>query len=114
MKETVFFLQMFSDYMPPEELKSYLDQAAVVSAQVDASARRVEITVFSEQYMPNRVLQQVSRDLMQLYGLPRLDPKECLASSGQGFTLRVTPSIWMSEPLAEVLCIIPWEKETND
>lgn len=49
--------------------------------------------------------------LMQLYGLPRLDPKECLASSGQGFTLRVTPSIWMNEPLCEVLCIIPWNKE---
>ena len=49
--------------------------------------------------------------LMQLYGLPRLDPKDCLAAAGQGFTLRVTPSIWMSEPLAEVLCMIPWEKE---
>lgn len=49
--------------------------------------------------------------LMQLYGLPRLDPKDCLANPGQGFTLRVTPSIWMSEPLAEVLCMIPWEKE---
>ena len=52
--------------------------------------------------------------LMQLYGLPRLDPKDCLAAAGQGFTLRVTPSIWMSEPLAEALCMIPWEKETND
>ena len=49
--------------------------------------------------------------LMQLYGLPRLDPKDCLTAPGQGFTLRVTPSIWMSEPLAEALCIIPWEKE---
>ena len=49
--------------------------------------------------------------IMQLYGLPRLDPKDCLANPGQGFTLRVTPSIWMSEPLAEVLCIIPWERE---
>lgn len=49
--------------------------------------------------------------LMQLYSLPRLDPKECLANPGQGFTLRVTPSIWMSEPLAEALCIIPWEDE---
>ena len=49
--------------------------------------------------------------LMQIYGLPRLDPKDCLAAAGQGFTLRVTPSIWMSEPLAEALCIIPWEKE---
>ncbi len=49
--------------------------------------------------------------LMQLYSLPRLEPKECLASAGQGFTLRVTPSVWMNEPLAEALCIIPWEKE---
>ena len=49
--------------------------------------------------------------LMQLYALPRLEPKDCLAAAGQGFTLRVTPSIWMSEPLAEALCIIPWEKE---
>lgn len=49
--------------------------------------------------------------LMQIYALPHLDPKECLAAAGQGFTLRVTPSIWMSEPLAEALCIIPWEKQ---
>lgn len=53
--------------------------------------------------------------LMQLYSLPRLDPKDCLAAAGQGFTLRVTPSIWMNEPLAEALCVIPWEREsTND
>ncbi len=49
--------------------------------------------------------------LMQLYSLPRLEPKECLASPGQGFTLRITPSIWMNEPLAEALCILPWNKE---
>ncbi len=48
--------------------------------------------------------------LMQLYSLPRLDPKDCLAAAGEGFTLRVTPSVWMSEPLAEALCVIPWEK----
>ena len=52
--------------------------------------------------------------LMQLYSLPRLDPKDCLAAPGQGFTLRVTPSIWMNEPLAEALCMIPWEKDTQD
>lgn len=50
--------------------------------------------------------------LMQYYSLPRLEPKDCLASPGQGFTLRVTPSVWMSEPLAEALCIIPWENRT--
>lgn len=49
--------------------------------------------------------------LMQLYSLPRLEPKDCLVAPGQGFTLRVTPSIWMNEPLAEALCVIPWEKK---
>ena len=49
--------------------------------------------------------------LMQLYSLPRLQPKDCLAAAGQGFTLRVTPSVWMNEPLAEALCMIPWEKK---
>lgn len=52
--------------------------------------------------------------LMQLYSLPRLDPKDCLAAPGNGFTLRVTPSIWMNEPLAEALCIIPWEKNEQE
>lgn len=52
--------------------------------------------------------------LMQLYSLPRLDPKDCLAAPGNGFTLRVTPSVWMNEPLAEALCIIPWEKDDED
>ena len=52
--------------------------------------------------------------LMQLYSLPRLDPKDCLAAPGNGFTLRVTPSVWMNEPLCEALCIIPWEKEDQD
>ena len=49
--------------------------------------------------------------LMQLYSLPRLDPKDCLTAAGQGFTLRITPSIWMNEPLCEALCIIPWKRE---
>lgn len=52
--------------------------------------------------------------IMQLYSLPRLDPKDCLAAPGNGFTLRVTPSIWMNEPLAEALCVIPWEKKNED
>lgn len=52
--------------------------------------------------------------IMQLYSLPRLDPKDCLAAPGNGFTLRITPSVWMNEPLAEALCMIPWEKEKQE
>ena len=60
MKETVFFLQMFSDYTPPEELKSCLDQAAVVSAEVDPASRHVGVAVFSENYISNRLLDRKS------------------------------------------------------
>ena len=49
--------------------------------------------------------------ILQAYGLPQLPVSECTAQPGEGFTLRVTPSVWMREPKAEVLCIIPWEKE---
>ena len=49
--------------------------------------------------------------LMALYGLPELPMREWVTSDGAGFTLRVTPSVWMREPKAEALCAIPWEKD---
>ena len=49
--------------------------------------------------------------LMAAYGLPQCDPKEWVSSDGAGFTLRVTPSVWMREPKAEALCAIPWKEE---
>lgn len=49
--------------------------------------------------------------LMMAYALPRLEMSDCTAESGEGFTLRVTPSIWMREPVAEALCAIPWKQE---
>ncbi len=51
--------------------------------------------------------------LLMAYALPRLEMQECTAESGNGFTLRITPSIWMREPVAEVLCVIPWEKSAE-
>lgn len=46
--------------------------------------------------------------IMTAYGLPRLSMREWAADSGCGFTLRVTPELWMREPVAEALCAIPW------
>lgn len=51
--------------------------------------------------------------IMAAYGLPRTEMKEWLTAPGCGFTLRVTPSVWMREPVAEALCAIPWQKETK-
>lgn len=49
--------------------------------------------------------------LMMAYALPKLDMSDCVANAGNGFTLRITPSLWMREPVAEALCMIPWEKK---
>jgi alpha-ribazole phosphatase len=49
--------------------------------------------------------------IMAAYGLPRGDMKQWVTNSGSGFTLRITPSVWTREPVAEALCAIPWESE---
>ena len=49
--------------------------------------------------------------LMMAYALPKLEMSDCVAESGNGFTLRITPSVWMREPVAEALCMIPWKAE---
>ncbi len=49
--------------------------------------------------------------ILAAYGLPRLEMREWAADSGCGFALRITPELWMREPVAEALCAIPWEKE---
>ncbi len=49
--------------------------------------------------------------LMMAYALPKLSMGDCVVNPGHGFTLRITPSIWMREPVAEALCIIPWQED---
>ena len=49
--------------------------------------------------------------IMTAYGLPRLSMREWAADSGCGFTLRITPELWMREPVAEALCAIPWSPD---
>ncbi len=73
MTEKTLFLNMFSDYEPPEPLKSALSQAAISTADIDASRRRIGMTVESEQYIPQRLLEQAEREICPLYGLNRLD-----------------------------------------
>lgn len=49
--------------------------------------------------------------ILMAYALPRLEMSDCVAAAGNGFTLRVTPSVWAREPVAEALCMIPWKRE---
>ena len=73
MKEQVFFLNMFPDYAPPEELKTALSQAAICAADIDPMRKWVSVAVHSPNYIPARLLQQVSREICDSYGLNRLE-----------------------------------------
>ena len=72
MNEQVFFLNMFPDYAPPEVLLPVLSQAAIVAADIDPERRAVDVVVHSENYIPQRLLDQAAREIRELYGLSGL------------------------------------------
>ena len=45
--------------------------------------------------------------IMAAYALPRAEMSAWGTESGCGFTLRVTPSVWMREPVAEAVNYVP-------
>ena len=93
MGEQIRFLNMFSEYQPPEPLNSALSQAALVAADIDPATRRVTVSVHSPSYIPQRLLDQAAEDICDVYGLRelvitathptdqlnRIDPEELMA-----------------------------------
>ena len=73
MSERTCFLNMFSDYEPPEALKSALLQAAIVAADLNPAARMVSVVVHSEGYIPQRLLDQAAKEICEAYGLNRME-----------------------------------------
>ena len=73
MGEQIAFLNMFSEYQPPEPLNSVLSQAAVVAADVDPASRYISAVIHSNRYIPKRLLTQVSEDICAIYGLRDMD-----------------------------------------
>ena len=63
------FLHMFSDYEPPEALKSALSQAAIVAADIDPNDRSIQVALSCDTYIPARLLELVSKDLREIYHL---------------------------------------------
>ncbi|MGI6263886.1 MAG: histidine phosphatase family protein [Acutalibacteraceae bacterium] len=45
--------------------------------------------------------------LMAAYALPRAPMHEWAAENGGGFTLRITPTLWLREPVAEAIETLP-------
>ncbi len=73
MKQPIFFLNMFPDYAPPEELKKALSQAAIVAADIDPARGSVDIAIHAPAYISRRKLEDVSDDLRSAYGLRQLE-----------------------------------------
>ncbi len=72
MGEKTYFLNMFSDYEPPESLKDAISQAAIVAADLNPSARKINMVICCDQYIPKKQLDSVSRDICELYDLKTL------------------------------------------
>ena len=73
MSNTTYFLNMFSDYEPPEALESVLSQAAIVAADLDTQRRMVAVCIHSEAYIPQRVLNEVASQVAKVYDLAALE-----------------------------------------
>ena len=69
MQERIPFLNMFSLYEPPEMLKTVLSQVAIVAANIDPQTRVVAVDAYSERYISKKLLDQVSVDRCNIYGL---------------------------------------------
>ncbi len=71
MGKTVYFLDMFSDYHPPE--LELLAQAEVVAADVMPAAGRVFMRIHSENYIPRQALIHAQQEICRVYGLRSLE-----------------------------------------
>ena len=69
MNKDIFFLNMFSEYQPPERLLPALAQAAISAADIDPASRRVDVEVVFDRYVPQRELEQISLDIADIYAL---------------------------------------------
>ena len=68
MSEQVFFLSMFPDFVPPEDLQGVLSQAVIAAADIDPETHCVSVALYSEHYIPGRCIEQLQRDIAVIYG----------------------------------------------
>ena len=72
MKEQIHLLNMFSQYQPSEPLARVLSQTAICAADIDPAARRVTVQVRSDTYIPQRQIDEISKDICEIYNLREL------------------------------------------
>ena len=69
MNDQVLFLNMFSEIQPPEELKEVLSQAVVSAADIDPEEGSVSVRIFTKQYIPTRLIDEIRDQVISCYGL---------------------------------------------
>ncbi len=52
--------------------------------------------------------------LLSIYGLPQAKPFDWAMDDGCGFSIRIMPSLWMRDKVAEVYSRLPYEKEKDE
>ncbi|MCD7755955.1 MAG: PolC-type DNA polymerase III, partial [Firmicutes bacterium] len=73
MAENILFLNMFSDYAPPEPLKRVLSQAAISAAELDPAGRRIHVVIHSPEYISRKWLDLAALDIREIYGLQKME-----------------------------------------
>ena len=73
MNEKIQFLNMFSDYEPPESLHEAISQAAILAADLSMEERVISLSLECPVYLPGRVWEDVSREISSIYGLRKLE-----------------------------------------
>ena len=73
MGESVSFLSMFSEYMPPEALKCVLSQAVICAADIDSVGRKLTVQLHSPNYIQKRQLDEVIEQIKAIYHIHQLE-----------------------------------------
>lgn len=56
----------------------------------------------------------VMNTLLAVYGLPQAKPFDWACDNGYGYSLRLTPALWMRDKVAEVFARIPKKRDTEE
>ncbi len=73
MEQNIPLLNMFPDYVPPEDIATALSQAAIVAADIYAQTKTIHVAAHSQSYIPRRISDRARRDIAELYGLRELE-----------------------------------------
>ena len=68
-KETLYFLDMFSEYAPDAFYAEKLAKAQILSADINAGAAGVDVVLFLPEYIPQEDLNRIAGEVAAIYGL---------------------------------------------